>query len=140
MKIVIDTNIALDVLLNRTEFLQSSLDILKLSAQDKVAAFFTTNTITDMFYALNKNSKDTLKSKQAIAQLIKLVTLEAITPSDISLALASDIINFEDAVLCFAAKRIKADYIVTRNTSDFTKSPVQAMSPADFIGKFFKDI
>jgi len=140
MKIVIDTNIALDVLLNRTEFLQSSLDILKLSAQDKVAAFFTTNTITDMFYALNKNSKDTLKSKQAIAQLIKLVTLEAITPSDISLALASDIINFEDAVLCFAAKRIKADYIVTRNTGDFKNSPIQAMSPADFIGEFFKDI
>ena len=140
MKIIIDTNVVLDVLLNRTEFLQSSHGILKLSAQDRVAGFLTTNTITDMFYVLNKNSKDALKSKQAIAQLIKLVTLEAITPSDISLALASNIIDFEDAVLCFAAKRIKADYIVTRNTSDFTDSPVQSMSPAEFIGKFFKDI
>jgi len=140
MKIIIDTNVALDVLLNRTEFFQPSHDILKLSAQDRVVGFLTTNTITDMFYVLYKNSKDALKSKQAIAQLIKLVTLEAITPSDISLALVSNIIDFEDAVLCFAAKRIKADYIITRNTSDFTDSPVQAMSPACFIGKFFKDI
>jgi len=140
MKIIIDTNVALDVLLNRTEFFQSSHDILKLSAQDKVTAFLTTNTITDMFYVLYKNSKDALKSKQAIAQLLKLVTLEAITPSDISLALTSNIIDFEDAVICFAAKRIKADYIVTRNADDFTASPVKAMSPADFIGEFFKDI
>ena len=139
MKIIIDTNVALDVLLNRTEFLQSSHNILKLSAQDRVAGFLTTNTITDMFYVLNKNSKDALKSKQAIAQLIKLVTLEAIIPSDISLALASKIIDFEDAVLCFAAKRIKADYIVTRNVSDFTDSPIPAMTPAEFIDNFFKE-
>jgi len=137
MKIIIDTNVVLDVLLNRTEFLQPSYDILKLSAQNSVAGFLTTNTITDMFYVLHKNSKDALKSKQAIAQLIELVTLEAITPSDISLALASNIIDFEDAVLCYAAKRIKADYIVTRNTSDFTDSPVQAMSPVEFIDKFY---
>jgi len=139
MKIVIDTNIALDVLLNRTEFLQASHNILKLSAQGKVSGFLTTNTITDMFYVLYKNSKDALMSKQAIAQLIKLVTLEATTPGDITLALASVMPDFEDAVLCLAAKRIKADYIVTRNVNDFTDSPVTAMTPAAFADKFFKD-
>jgi len=139
MKIIIDTNVALDVLLNRTEFLQSSHNILKLSAQDRVEGFLTTNTITDMFYVLHKNSKDALKSRQAIAQLIKLVTLEAVVPSDISLALASNIIDLEDAVVCFAAKRIKADYIVTRNTTDFINSPVPAITPVDFMDKFFRD-
>ena len=139
MKIIIDTNVALDVLLNRTEFVQSSHDILKLSAQDRVNGFLTTNTITDIFYVLHKNSKDALKSRQAIAQLIKLVTLEAIVPSDISRALTSNIIDLEDAIVCFAAKRIKADYIVTRNTIDFTNSPVPAMTPVDFMDKFFKE-
>jgi len=133
MKIVIDTNIVLDVLLNRTEFLQASHNILKLSAQNKVTGILTTNTITDMFYVLRKNSKDALKSRQAIAQLIKLVTLEAIVPADISLALTSDISDLEDAIVCFAAKRIKADYIVTRNISDFINSPVSAITPADFL-------
>jgi len=140
MKIVIDTNVALDVLLNRTEFLQASHNVFKLSAQGKVTGFLTTNTITDMFYVLNKNSNDALKSKKAIAQLIKLVTLEAITPSDVSLALVSNMTDFEDSVLCFAAKRLKADYIVTRNACDFTGSPVPALSPADFMNRFFSDI
>ena len=139
MKIVIDTNVALDVLLERTGFLQASHSVLKLSAQGRVNGFLTTNTITDMYYVLHKNSKDATKSKQAIAQLIKLVTLEVITPDDISLALTSNITDFEDAVLCFAAKRINADCIVTRNTSDFAKSPVPAMTPAEFISRFFVD-
>ncbi|MCL1843449.1 MAG: PIN domain-containing protein, partial [Defluviitaleaceae bacterium] len=65
--------------------------------------------------------------------------LEAIVPADVSFALASDITDLEDAVVSFAAKRIKADYIVTRNTKDFTNSPVPAMTPADFLNKFFKD-
>ena len=140
MKIVIDTNVALDVLLNRTEFLPASHNILKLSAQDSVKGFLTTNTITDMFYVLRKNSSDAVKSRQAITQLIKLVTLEAIVPADISLALASSIKDLEDAVVCFAAKRIKADYIVTRNTTDFIHSPVPAMTPADFTSNFFTEI
>ena len=139
MKIIIDTNVALDVLLNRTEFLQASHNILKLSAQDKITGILTTNTVTDMFYVLRKNSKDAVKSRQAVAQLIKLITLEAIVPADVSFALASDITDLEDAVVSFAAKRIRADYIVTRNTKDFTSSPVPAITPADFLNKFFKD-
>ena len=137
MKIIIDTNIALDVLLNRKEFLQSSHHILKLSAQDKITGFFTTNTITDMFYVLYKNSKDALKSKQAITELIKLIKLESVIPMDISLALASNITDFEDAVICFVAKRIKVDYIVTRNAMDFKNSPVPAITPSDFIDRFY---
>ena len=62
MKIIIDTNIALDVLLNRIEFFQASHDILKLFALDKVAGFVTANAVTDMFYTLHKNSRDALKS------------------------------------------------------------------------------
>ena len=139
MKVIIDTNVVLDVLLNRTEFLQTSHTILKLSAQDKITGILTTNTITDMFYVLRKNSKDAIKSKQAVSQLIKLVKLEAIVPADVSLALVSDITDLEDAVVCFAAKRIKVDYIVTRNTKDFTNSPVTATTPVEFINKYFKN-
>jgi predicted nucleic acid-binding protein len=140
MKIIIDTNIALDVLLNRTEFLQPSNHVLKLSALGKVKGFLTTNTITDMFYVLYRNSKDASKSREAITKLIKLITLEAVLPSDISLALTSDIADLEDAVICFAAKRIKADYIVTRNIADYTNSPIPAIEPVDFISTHFADI
>jgi predicted nucleic acid-binding protein len=136
MKIVIDTNVVLDVLLCRTQHLQASHDVLKLSAQNKVSAFLTTNTITDMFYVLYKNSKDALKSRLAIAQMIKIVSLEAVVPRDISMALESDISDLEDAIVCFAAKRIKADYIVTRNVKDFVKSPVPAIEPVHFMQKF----
>jgi len=78
MKIIIDTNVALDVLLNRIEFLHASYTVLKLSALGKITGILTTNAVTDMFYVLRKNSKDAIKSRQSVSQLIKLVTLEAI--------------------------------------------------------------
>jgi len=137
MKVIIDTNIALYVLLNRVEFFQTSHDILKLSALDKIAGFITTNAVADMFYMLHKNSRDALKSKESLSRLLKLATLEAVIPRDIYFAFTSDIIDFEDAVMCSVAKRIKARYIVTRNTKDFKGSPVPAIEPVDFLSKYF---
>ena len=137
MKIMIDTNIALDVLLNRTPALQSSLAILKLAALDKITGIITTNAVTDMFYVLNKNSKDSVKSRSAVEQLLKLVKLEAVIPSDIFSAFSSDVDDFEDAVVSMVANRIKSDFIVTGNINDFTKSPVPAIKPCDFLSKYF---
>jgi len=48
--------------------------------------------------------------------------------------------TLEDAVVCFAAKRIKADYIITQNIADFINSPVPAMTPTNFIDKFFVNV
>ena len=138
MKIIIDTNIALDVLFNRVEFFQESYEILKLTALESIAGFITTNAVTDMYFVLNKNSKDALKSRNAVEQLVKLVNLESIIPGDIMAAFASNITDFEDAVVSSAAKRIKADYIVTRNEKDFTSSPVPAIAPIDFLDKFIR--
>ena len=136
MRIIIDTNVALDVLLNRNDFLPASLDVLKLAAIDKVAGFITTKAVSDMYYVLYKNSKDVLKTKNAVEQLIKIINLESLIPSDITLAFKSDIKDYEDAVVCMVAKRIKADYIVTRNDADFINSPIPALKPADFLTKF----
>jgi len=40
-------------------------------------------------------------------------------------------------LLACCAKRTKARYIVTRNTKDFLSSPVQVITPDDFIARFF---
>jgi len=133
MKILIDTNVALDVLLNRVQFVQAAHAVFKQSAQEKVLGVITTNTFTDMYYILYKQSKDAATSQMAITQLLKLVTLEAIIPADVSQALASNIADLEDAILCFAAQRLHADYIVTRNVADFTHSPVPAITPVEYM-------
>lgn len=50
-------------------------------------------------------------------------------------ALLSKMLYFEDAVAGAIAKRIKAECIVTRNTKDFSNSPVPVIDPKDFLAQ-----
>lgn len=136
MKVLIDTNIVLDVLLRRADFFDASYNVLKLSTLDKTAIFVTANAITDIYYILRRANKDTEKSKEAIIQLLELVSIADVIASDIMNALPSKVTDFEDALAGVIAKRIKADYIITRNTKDFNNSPVPAIDPKDFLHQF----
>ncbi len=40
--------------------------------------------------------------------------------------------NFEDALQYYSAKSVKADYIITRNTKDFTYSDIKVLTPREF--------
>ena len=44
--------------------------------------------------------------------------------------------DFEDAVIAATAERENADFLITRNTGDFIKSNISAISPADFLKKY----
>jgi len=136
MRILIDTNIVLDVLLRRADFFDASYEVLKLSALDKAEALITANTITDIYYILQRANKDYTKSKEAIVQLLNLVNIVDVLASDVMNTLSSKISDFEDALAATIAKRVKADYIVTRNTKDFHDSPVPAIDPNDFLAQF----
>ncbi|WP_026487299.1 PIN domain-containing protein [Caldanaerobius polysaccharolyticus] len=136
MRILIDTNIVLDVLLHRTDFFDASYNVLKLSSLDKVETLITANAITDIYYILHRANKDAEKSKEAIVQLMKLMDIADVLASDVMNALSSKVTDFEDALVGAIAKRVKADYIITRNTKDFSNSPVPAIDPKDFLAQF----
>jgi len=133
MRILVDTNIVLDVLLRRTDFFNASYNVLKLSTLDKAEVLVTANAITDIYYILRRANKNADKSKEVIIQLLKLVGIADAIASDIMNALSSKVTDFEDALVGAIARRVKADYIVTRNTKDFSNSPVPAIDPINFL-------
>ena len=58
--------------------------------------------------------------------------------TDVTEAFSLAMDDFEDALFAQCAKRVRADYIVTRNTKDFVDSPAPSVEPDDFLDKFFK--
>ena len=52
-------------------------------------------------------------------------------------AINSDMPDYEDALLAYRGKRANVNHIVTRNVKDFTTSPMPAITPADFLSKYF---
>ena len=131
MKIILDTNIVLDILLKREEFYQASYDTVKLSVRDRINAVLPTNIITDVYYVLNRNDK--ALAKPILEKFLPLVDMCEVIPADITAAFSLEMKDFEDAVVAATAFRVNANYIVTRNGKDFEGSPVPAIEPGDFL-------
>jgi predicted nucleic acid-binding protein len=66
-----------------------------------------------------------------------VVDVADITKADIKGAFSCGIRDFEDAVQAMCARRIEADYIVTRNIKDFENSPVRPILPGDLPALMF---
>ena len=131
-KLLIDTNVCLDVLLNREEFYLESRKILELNLKTSTKAYITSKQLTDIYYILRKAKLDDEKSRRAISLLIKLLRVCDISADDCKRALASSINDFEDAILSETARRYHMDYIITRNVKDYANSIVKAIEPKEF--------
>ena len=135
MKILIDTNIIIDYLADRLPFADHAEQVLQLCRSGKVEGLVTASAVTDIYYIVKKVAGRE-KTLEAIRTLCSVLDIADVGKADILGAMELDMPDYEDALAAQCAKRIKADYIVTRNIADFAASPVPAKEPAAFIGQF----
>jgi predicted nucleic acid-binding protein len=131
MKLLLDTNIVVDILSKRNGY-AASLKILEYCETRKAEGYVSAITVTDVMYILRKHIEPD-HVRDALLTLISIVDIADVIRSDIRGAFSSSIRDFEDAVQVMCARRIGADYIVTRNMKDFEHSPVQAILPGDML-------
>lgn len=132
MKILLDTNIVLDVLARREPFFQQSSAVMQLVAEGTVQGAVTANSITDIYYILRKHLEK-VSLKAAMQGLMELLDIVDVTGEDCISALDLPMEDYEDALLACCAKRWKAVCIVTRNLRDFKNAPVHALEPSAFL-------
>jgi len=134
VKILIDTNVILDIFLKREPFFTDSYNAVRRAIEQDVECFLSSSAITDIFYILRKQFQSADRAKQVLNNLMQIVSFSDVLASDIVEALASYMTDFEDAVVNAVAVRLGAEYILTRNIKDYAKADVKAISPTDFIG------
>ena len=132
MKVFYDSNVVLDVLLNRTDFLTDSFAALKFSETRKVKGYISVVSTTYIFYLVNRNLKDTQQSIEKMRVLFSIVDIAKADKKIALNALNSGWKDFEDAVQYSVAKKLGAKYIITRNQKDYLKSDIQVVSPNEF--------
>ena len=132
MKVLIDTNVILDVLCNRTEFVADSSKIWKLCEVEKIEGHISALSVPNIVYILRKELTPQ-KTKEIIGQLMMIFHIIDLKPSDLKNAAEMLSADFEDAVQMCCASRIKADYIVTRNIRDFQCGKVLALKPSELL-------
>ena len=135
MKILVDTNVVLDLLLDRFPFSDPAARIFSLVENSEVEAVLCATTMTTIDYLLTGSlPRDTAKT--ALQRLLELFEIAPVNRSVLEEALQCRMTDFEDAVLSHAANLVGATVIVTRNTKDFRYSPVKALDPAEFLAVF----
>lgn len=133
MKVLFDTNIILDVLLNREPFVEVSANLLSLVENKEIEGYLCATTITTLDYLIAKIS-NRKKAKNEIKKLISLFHISPVDSIVIELALNSEFKDFEDAVQYFAGECSKVDSLVTRNIKDFKQAKLPVNTPDELWG------
>ena len=121
MKILLDTNIVLDVLMDRLPHSEAATELFSRVEDGTVIGYLCGTTITTVFYLAAK-TVGTPRAQDEIRKLLQLFEVAPVNRSVLESALTLDFTDFEDAVIHEAACHVGADAIVTRNQKDFKKS------------------
>ena len=134
MRVLIDTNVVLDVLCAREAFLPASSAVWKLCETGHLDGHLAALSAPNIVYILRKEL-DPETVQQIIEQLSLIFSVEDLKADDLKKAAAMRTADFEDALQMVCAARIKADFIVTRNIRDFLSSKVPAVTPAELLAR-----
>jgi len=114
MKILIDTNIILDVFLSREPNMKSAEKIFEMVYNEEIEGFVTANSITDIYYITAKRLGD-IPTREALRNLFNLLGIISVDSDDCVDALNLPIPDFEDALVIVCADKIDIDYIITND-------------------------
>ena len=132
MKVLLDTNVVLDVLLDRRPHSADSAQVFRLVEEGRLQGLLCATTMTTIDYLLLQ-SLDRAAARRHMEQLIRLFDVAPVTRAVIEGAIRSRIGDFEDAVLDQAAAMAGSDVIVSRNTRDFARGGMKVQDPKEFL-------
>ncbi|MEG4342421.1 PIN domain-containing protein [Microcoleus sp. A003_D6] len=128
MKVLIDTNVIVDVALEREPFYAQSDRILTFVEEAQIQGYVSASTFSDLFYIIRRDKgRDwTLEFLRQLATFCQVATVDN---SVISIALTCHFKDFEDAIQYSTAVINLIDAIVTRNPRDFPVTTPRIVTP-----------
>ncbi len=134
MKLLVDTDVLLDVALDRAPFAEAAcrlLDHLQTHPGDGMIAWHSVSN----FYYMVRSAQGDRDTRAFIADLLEFLHVVAGNTTSVQTALSLPMSDFEDALQVASAQSGNAGRIVTRNTGDYRQSPLAARSPAEILAE-----
>ena len=132
MKLLFDTNVILDVLLDRQPHALGSSRAMGVVEVGQATGYLGATTVTTIYYLASKAGGTELAS-QSIEQLLAIMEVAAVNRSVLEDALGLGFSDYEDAVLHEAARHSGVDAIVTRDPRGFAKASLPVLSPTELL-------
>lgn len=132
MKVLIDLNVVLDMLLEREPFYQASAEVMALAETKQIEGFVAAHSLTTLFYLVSRQLS-AAKARVILSDLLKIVSVAGVDQKTIEHGLQLPYRDFEDEVQMAAAIGIDAQLVVTRNVKDFKAGPLPALQPVELV-------
>ncbi|HEY9603124.1 MAG TPA: PIN domain-containing protein [Allocoleopsis sp.] len=131
MRVLVDTNIVLDFLLEREPFLQDAEALFDAIGSGRITGYVTATTLTDIFYIARRQTQDIERARQAVSITLAVMEICPVDRAVLEIALTLAVTDFEDAVQLGCALAQGLDAIVTRD-ADFASTLIR-VSPVSEI-------
>jgi predicted nucleic acid-binding protein len=132
VRILFDTNVVLDFLLDRKPFADAAAELFSRVETGDIVGFLCATTVTTVHYL----AETAIGGKSARVQIGKLLRLFEIAPVNrivLESALEGPITDFEDGVICEAARQVDAEAVVTRDARGFKKARLPVYTPVELL-------
>lgn len=126
--ILLDTDILIDVALDREPYSEPGFELLEHIESGVEPAAIAWHTISNLYYIVRPNLGD-VTTREFIRELTEFVQIAATDTEAAHYAIQLPMADFEDAMQVAAARYCNAEYIVTRNIRDYAHSPIPAITP-----------
>ncbi len=135
MRAYIDTNILIDLVFSRQEFLPDAQRVFAIGYAGEAQLVVSALSFVNAVYLGRKYKfpmNDVLSKLRMIADFVDVADLSGQNVVDM---LTSGWRDYEDATQYRSAVDEQADCIVTRNKKDFKASTLPVLSPVEFLSK-----
>jgi predicted nucleic acid-binding protein len=127
-RILFDTNVVLDVLLDRQPHVEASAAAWAAVETGRSKGMLAAHAVTTIHYLVRK-AMGNIKATQIISSILRVFEVAIVDGAVIQEALQLPFSDFEDAVTAVAARLAGCECIVTRDPKGFRGSPVPSVTP-----------
>lgn len=132
-RVLVDTNIVIDLLAKRKGFSDEAAELFSLSDKNMLKLVVSSLTFANTNYVLSnqKTAKETREILRKFKVLVEIVNLD---DKIIELALSNDeFSDFEDGLQYYSALENNVDIILTRNKKDFKNSKIPVLTAKEYL-------
>ena len=134
--ILLDTDVLIDVALDRRPYADPASEILDRAERGEAAACVAWHSISNLYYVIAP-ALGGVSTRDFISELTRIVGVASTDTEGIRYAAELPMDDFEDAMQVAAARACGARHLVTRNVSDYERSPIRAIDPHDALSGLF---
>jgi predicted nucleic acid-binding protein len=133
MRVLVDTNIVLDALLEREPFFGDARALMEAIDSGQIVGYVTATTITHIFYIVRRQTRSIDRASLAVSETLAAMQICLVDRDILEAAFAFNMRDFEDAVQLGCAIAENLDAIITRNPQDFEGAALPILSARELL-------